>query len=187
LQTFALVLVGRMVTRWWHNRRRRGHDAGSETAQSPFADLLADQLDAERARHASLEQRGISVITTSGTLITLLLALAGLTGRASGIKLPDVAQWLLRVALILLPLAAMIGIAAILPGGGRSVGVHVEEVEKLMKDPTPKKTEQAQLKGLKRVARSTRWKKVWLLVALITEGLGIGFLAATVWFALRPG
>lgn len=185
-----MVLVGRMVMRWWHSRGRRarkGDDIGIKTTQSPFVQLITDQLDAERARHASLEQRGISVITTSGTLITLLLAIAGLTGRTTGITLPNVSQWLLRVALVLLPLSAMIGIASILPGGGRSVGVSAEEVADLMKDPTPEKTTQAQLAGLETVASSTKWKKYWLLAALISEGLGIGFLAATVWFALRTG
>jgi hypothetical protein len=34
-------------------------------------------------RHASLEQRGISVVTTTSTLVTVLLAFSGLAGRES--------------------------------------------------------------------------------------------------------
>lgn len=160
-------------------------DDGTKTAQSLAAKLITDQLDAERARHASLEQRGISVITTSGTLITLLLALAGLSGRASGLTLPDDAQWLLRIALALLPLAAIAGIVATVPGPGRSVGIFPEDIEKLPEDPTPKNIEEVQFNGLNRVSKTNRRKSVSLLTALILEASGIAFLAATVWFALR--
>jgi hypothetical protein len=162
-------------------------DNGSKTAGSLAAGLITDQLDAERARHTSLEQRGISVITTSGTLITLLLAIAGLTGRTSGLRLPQDAQLCLRGALILLPAAAIVGIFATLPGAGRSVGVYPGEIKELMENPTPENTEEAQLKGLNRVSRSNRRKSAFLLAALLSEAFGIGFLAATVWLALKSG
>ncbi len=46
--------------------------SGSET----YSAFIKEQLEEQEARKLSLEQRGHSVITTSGTLVTLLLALA---------------------------------------------------------------------------------------------------------------
>ena len=40
--------------------------------------LLADALAAETAQKASIEQRGLAVITTSGVLVSLLVALSAL-------------------------------------------------------------------------------------------------------------
>lgn len=159
---------------------------GNEPARSPVAELMADQLQAERTRHASIEQRGITVITTSGTLITLLLALAGLTGRTAGFKLAKNAQVWLLTALIFLTLAAIAGIIVNFPGRGRSVGLYPEEIKSLLEDPTMDNIDRMQFKGLRRASRANRRKSISLLVALIIQAVGIGSLAYTVWLALKP-
>ena len=71
-------------------------DAGSVTASSSPISLTQ-----ERSRKTSIESRGVTVVTTSGTLyVTLLFGLtAGLTA-ASGFKLPGGAKLPLLLALI---------------------------------------------------------------------------------------
>ncbi|HST54474.1 MAG TPA: hypothetical protein VLJ42_01090 [Solirubrobacteraceae bacterium] len=58
---------------------------------------MKDELAAQDARKASFEQRGQTVITTAGTLVTLLFALAALSTRqAATFMLPHTARtWLL--------------------------------------------------------------------------------------------
>lgn len=46
---------------------------------SVYSDFLAGELAAQDARKASFEQRGIAVVTTAGTLVTLLFGLAALS------------------------------------------------------------------------------------------------------------
>ncbi len=54
-----------------------------DSAGPVFLDLIKSQLDEERNRKSSLEQRGITVITTSSTLVTLLFAFTALATKAN--------------------------------------------------------------------------------------------------------
>jgi hypothetical protein len=87
-----------------------GTDAGSA-----YRHLISDQLAEERSRKSSLEARGVTVITTSGTLGTLLFALtAGLTATAN-FKLPSGARLPLLLALIAFVCASICGLTTNLP------------------------------------------------------------------------
>jgi hypothetical protein len=66
-------------------------------------------------RHASIEQRGISVITTTGTLVTLLVALVGLAGQQSNFKLDQNKLGMLPLALWLLVAAIAFGLLTNFP------------------------------------------------------------------------
>jgi hypothetical protein len=48
-------------------------------AGSVYAGLIADQLTQARALKSSLEQRALAVITTAGTLVSLLFAFTAIT------------------------------------------------------------------------------------------------------------
>lgn len=51
---------------------------GGEAAQV-YSELISEQLDEERCRKVSLEQRGFFVITSSGVIVTALFGLASVT------------------------------------------------------------------------------------------------------------
>lgn len=51
----------------------------ANVAGSVYATVIGDQLTQLRALKASLEQRALAVITTSGALVTLLFAFSGVT------------------------------------------------------------------------------------------------------------
>src|SRR4051794_38201016 len=65
-----------------------------------YGEFIKDELDVQDKRKASFEQRGLAVITTSGTLVTLLFALAALsTKEADTFSLPHGAKVWLLIAL----------------------------------------------------------------------------------------
>jgi hypothetical protein len=78
-------------------------------AGTAYGELIACQLAEERGRKTSLEARGVTVITTSSTLATLLFALtaAGLTS-ARAFRLPDLAKLPLVLALCAFVAAAVL-------------------------------------------------------------------------------
>lgn len=86
-----------------------------EAASDVYADYIKSLVDAEVARKSSLEQRGVGVVTTSGTLVTLLLALVGAITAAKNFALPTSAHGYLAVAVVLFAIAVGIGIFANLP------------------------------------------------------------------------
>lgn len=88
-----------------------------QNAGAAYCQLITDQLAEERGRKASLEARGVTVITTSSTLATLLFALtAGLTAAAT-FKLPGPAKLPLVLALCAFATAAVLGLMTSIPLG----------------------------------------------------------------------
>jgi hypothetical protein len=81
------------------------------TASERYWDLVREQLTEERARKTSLEQRGVAVITSSGTLVTLLFGLTALATKAQNYTLPAQAGLFLSAAAALFVAAAVAGIA----------------------------------------------------------------------------
>ena len=77
--------------------------------------FIAEEMETERGRKASLESRGLAVITTSGTLVTLLFGLATFAASASQITITASERWLLTVAALLFVVAAGLGIACNAP------------------------------------------------------------------------
>lgn len=80
-----------------------------------YFQTIDELLRYEQARKAALEAKALSVVTTSGTLVTLLLGFAGLNGSKGGPPLPSAASWPLVAAMAVFVLAALTGLAANLP------------------------------------------------------------------------
>jgi len=85
------------------------------TAPDVYADYIKVLIDAEMTRKSSLEQRGAGMVTTSGTLVTLLFALVGVITAAKDFSLPVEAHGYLGAAVILFTIAVAIGVSANLP------------------------------------------------------------------------
>jgi hypothetical protein len=85
-----------------------------------YAAFISEQLSRQDTRKASLEQRGISVVTSSGTFVSLLFALVAVLTGAEDFELPSDAQpWLLAAATAFV-LAGIGGILTNMPGRYRS-------------------------------------------------------------------
>jgi hypothetical protein len=87
----------------------------SVTVGEALNELLDDQIDDERTNKASLESRGLAVITTSGALVTLLLGLAALVTKAQSYTPSLGARLLLIAALAAFLVAAALGIYCNVP------------------------------------------------------------------------
>jgi hypothetical protein len=84
-------------------------------AGSAYSRLIADQLAEERNRKVSLEARGLTVITASGTLATLLFALVASLTAVPKFGLPEPARLPLLLALVAFLIAALFGLATNIP------------------------------------------------------------------------
>jgi hypothetical protein len=79
------------------------------------ADFVGELLTAEEKRRESLEARGSAVITVSGALVTLLLALTALVTRQHSFILPAQARVGLTFAVVAFVVAALLSIATYVP------------------------------------------------------------------------
>jgi hypothetical protein len=81
-------------------------------AGSVFAEFVASEVERERARRATLDQRGITIVTSSGTLVTLLSALAAFAALGEGNPTPGpVTLCFFALALASFVIAAIFGLA----------------------------------------------------------------------------
>lgn len=81
---------------------RRARPAAPDQLQTAEAllTLLEGQLVEERATKTNLESRAMGVITSSGTIVALLLALSSLVSERDDFTLPIQARWLLMAAML---------------------------------------------------------------------------------------
>lgn len=61
----------------------------AERGSSIYAAYVNEQLAAQDSRKTSIEQRGIAVITTSGTLVSLLFGLVAVLTAADDYQYPE--------------------------------------------------------------------------------------------------
>jgi hypothetical protein len=87
----------------------------TKLAGSAYRDLIDAQLKREDGRKVSFEARGMQIITSSGTIVTLLFGLAALATSSTSFALIGSAKVAFAVALGLLLVAAVCGIATNVP------------------------------------------------------------------------
>lgn len=76
----------------------------------PYDELITALLTEERERKQSIEQRGLAVVTSSGTLATLLFGLAALVTESDSFQLPDSAKTFLIAAVMSFGFAGVLAI-----------------------------------------------------------------------------
>jgi hypothetical protein len=84
-------------------------------AGASYGQLIADQLSEERSRKSTLEARGITVISTSGALATLIFALTAGVTASTGFKFPSSVRVPLILTLVAFVLAAICGLVSNAP------------------------------------------------------------------------
>ncbi|MEU4574664.1 hypothetical protein [Nonomuraea sp. NPDC023979] len=150
--------------------------------------LLIDQLADERAKKNSFEQRGIAVISTSGTLVTITLGFVALATRTQTYVLGATVVVLLVVALAGLILAAVTGLVVNLPA--RLPVVDVDDLRTADEGGDDLETARTEheilalvLTGLRQVNR--RRARI-LFAALLVEVTALTVMAAAVVAVLAP-
>jgi hypothetical protein len=157
-----------------------------------YTDLIGQQLTEERASKTSIEQRGMAVITSSGTLVTLLLAIAALVTSTKTFALGTVPKVTLGVSLVAFVVAAILGILINFPRSSYQEA-KLDDVKKLVDDPAEWKasfevgsqdTAAASLDILRAMRTVNTDKAQSLQRAMIAEIVAIGLLAVTAILAL---
>lgn len=169
----------------------------SPEADAPlqYSSLVVEQLTEERARKASLEQRGAFVITSAGALVTLLFGLAALVTDAEGFLIKDASRNALIAALAAFFVTGLLGLATNAP-----LFLYEEpnedELKQIITDPSIVETTAANaarelaLVRLKTVKsyRTNNARKTWILAGgLLAEAVGTGFVAYSIYLILRDG
>jgi hypothetical protein len=139
-----------------------------------YWELVKEQLAEERARKSSIEQRGLAVITTSGTLVTILFGLTAITTGVEGYQLPDPARVMITVAAGLFVAAAFLAISTnwafdyveVEPEG--LLGV-IDEDWSADEAPAAKVVAKAWVDIVEDARKKNTWKGQLLRAAMITE------------------
>ncbi len=141
-------------------------------------------------RKASLEGRGLSVVTASGTIVTLLFGLVAVLTAGKDFVLPDLARDLLLVALIGFGVAWVLGVLSNIPLNYQNVDIEDGDFWRWWGEPNTKGFERiaATRLGLLRVAqRKNDIKGKVVIWAVAAEVLAVVALAGAVGVVLVRG
>jgi hypothetical protein len=151
-----------------------------------YGGYVKEELDRQLARKASFEQRGLSVITTSGTLVTLLFGLAALsTKKAATFALPGTSKVFLVIALCFFVIAIAAALATNIPWVYKNVtppGLRVMLRDHWPDSPSVARKKVAYTKvDVLDSARTVNGVKAWILFgAIASELVALVFVAIAV-------
>jgi hypothetical protein len=156
-----------------------------------YGDLIANLLTLETTRKASIEQRGITVITSSGVLVSLLIALSALLiGRNSETPLGVVSRSFIVAAVVAFVAAAGLGIAANTPRTYE--GLSDEDLDRIVAKHSWSADEeeaallvaQQRVQELKAAIKINNRKANYVQWAITGQVIGVGLVAAAIFAAL---
>ncbi len=99
-----------------------------------YLDYMKSLLATEEARKTSFESRGVTVITTSGTLATLLFGLVAVVTGASTFVLPPRSHGYLVAAVIAFAVAVLLGIITNMPILYPEVNIDPQDITNMVTD-----------------------------------------------------
>jgi membrane protein YqaA with SNARE-associated domain len=141
-----------------------------------YGEFIKELLEEEDARKVSFEQRGAAIITASGTLVSLLFALAALVTKVEDYVLPGQARQRLWWAALLFVVAAVLGILTNFPL--LYTAPNLDEVRAALRDKFEDSVQVAEQRvggtRLKLIMESEHLNKVkgWLLSAALLSQIG---------------
>ena len=162
----------------------------ADHAGEVFADYVKEQIDLEDKRRASLETRGVGVITVSATLVTLLFGISAVATNQPGFVPAGDIRARLTWALIAFAASSVIAIGTTVPLAISTVDASrlAPEVRKRW-DATPdaarKATTATRVADLASLQRVNTIKSVLLLAAVAVQVVAVLLLAWSVTVLLR--
>ncbi|AYF30493.1 hypothetical protein CSH63_24200 [Micromonospora tulbaghiae] len=156
------------------------------TAQSDvYSDFIASELKTERERKAAMDTRAASLVTTSGSLVTILAAVGAFVGKDAQASLPRQALPLMVLALVAFTAASLSGICA---GWSRRYDVAAITPMRLMlnerwtddEDLARKEVALANIAMIGTLRSVNETKERFLRAGWISQIVALGFLAAVV-------
>ena len=147
-----------------------------------FAAMVTELVAAEDRRRESLETRGNSVITVSGTLVTLLVGLGAVVSGKDAFKVPAAARQWLSFAVVAFVVATLLAIATYAPRPTRVT--DATELSRLLPtfwnqgtDFALKKTTATRLEQLRSAQAANDRRARLLLGAVAAQVAAVIFLA----------
>lgn len=162
------------------------------SARDVYPEFVKELLEAEDKRRASIESRGVAVVTVSGTLVTLLLGIAALVTRAQAYQLRGSARAILLWAVVAFAVAALSAIATAVPQPQRitdpaALLPDIRARWNTSVDAALKKVTTTRLEQLAETQRSNNVKATALLTAVIAQVVAVALLAGAVVEILLSG
>jgi hypothetical protein len=163
--------------------------ASTMQATEAYASFVKELLDDQNERLAAAEDRGRSVITLSGTMVTLLFAFAAVVTRVQTYQPSQTVIWLLALAAAAFLIAAVAAIGTYAPR--RTTALDPDAMRRELwerwghpDDAPVEKTTATRLALLTAARKLTRTKTAWLLVAVAGQVVAIAILAAAIFTIL---
>jgi hypothetical protein len=153
-----------------------------------YAAYIESLLDHEQDRKSALEAKASAVITTSGTLVTLLFGLVAVVTGVTNFKLPEISRDWLIAAVLLFVIAAGLGIlTANIPVPYGQATFQADQLQQAWSHPASAAREnvaKAELELIPVAARRNGLKVKLVISATVTELFALGALAVAVIFIL---
>jgi hypothetical protein len=154
-------------------------EADNDEALTILSSAIDNELEQARERAASLEQRAIAVITTSGVLVSLIFGFSALIKGREITHLPVAPKALLSIALISFVVAAFASLFTIKPRGYPVKSDWEKALREWIMSARDARTSIANL-HLREIGHwqgTNDTKARYLASAIAVECIGIGFLA----------
>jgi len=173
-------------------REETGSATGRTTtgveASHPYDDFLKDRIAAEEARKTSLEQRGIAVVSTSGTLITLFFGLAAIITSRQGYSPPSDFRSHSAWALAFFLLATLVAVATNLPLPYSDVKAKELNSGEMWQETATVAKENVfdfRVTLLQGLQKRNGLKALMVVAAMAAQGIAVLFVALAIWSILR--
>ena len=154
-----------------------------------YASFVKELLEAEVTRGATMETRAVAIVTASGTLVTLLLALAALVTRVTTFQVPTTALVFAGLSAGLFAVSACCAVLAITPrrAWGLKPGCLGSELWQRWpdkEDDAVAKTTATRLALWEQENKLTQRKAVSIFTAVIFQFGAVAALAVAVFIVL---
>jgi hypothetical protein len=161
--------------------------ADESSAGDVYAEVIETLLDQERTRKTSLEQKALSVITSSGVLVTLLFGFASLTKSSQATGLPVLARAFLIAAMAAFLVAILGSLRINQPVNYSPLGVK-KDLQRMVTDELWFDAAAVGRRAIAefRVGEIDRWREQngvkarQLQRAIVAESAGVALLAVSV-------
>ncbi len=163
--------------------------ASDGSGRAVYADYIREQLAGQEARKTSLEQRGLSVVTTSGALVTLLFGLTTLAVERESFTLPEASRALLVAAVVFFVIAAVAAIVTNMPLSyeGVTPSALLGAVKERWNDSEALATQMTSLtriKVLESARRRNNIKAIALFAGMVSEIVAVALVGTAVAFVV---
>lgn len=161
----------------------------AEDQGKTFAEFVRRELEAERERRKTLDGRGVTIITTSGTLAALIAAVGAFATGRPGFRLPDAAAGPLKLTLVMFAAAGVFGIISTRLTLYAVTPPHV--LREMLGDrwntdevDARNFVSEQDVKTIESLRSGNNEKAGWLIAALVTQVVGLVALTYAVYEVL---